>query len=73
MEEVVNESDYDRIDELVTQDRIDHAPFGEARGRNALRETTTRLRTAFPDFSVTPHEVVADGDTVVSLRERTVE
>lgn len=73
MEEVVNESDYDRIDELVTQDRIDHAPFGEARGRNALRETTTRVRTAFPDFPVTPHEVVADGDTVVSLRERTVE
>lgn len=64
VEEVVNESNYDRIDELVAEDLIDHTPFGETRGRDALRETTNQLRTAFPDFSVTPHDVVADGDTV---------
>lgn len=63
-EEVVNKSNYDLIDELVAEDLIDHTPFGETRGRDALRETTDQLRTAFPDFAVTPHDTVADGDTV---------
>lgn len=64
VEEVVNKGNYDLIDELVAEDLIDHTPFGETRGRDALRETTNQLRTAFPDFSVTPRDVVADEDTV---------
>ncbi|MFC7009530.1 ester cyclase [Halalkalicoccus salilacus] len=64
VEEVVNKSNYDRIDEFIAEDIIDHTPLGETRGRDAVRDTTIQLRTAFPDFSVTPHDVVADGDTV---------
>lgn len=63
-EEVVNKHNYDLINELVAEDFIDHTPLGETRGRGALRETTNHLRTAFPDFSVTLHDVVAEGDTV---------
>lgn len=64
MKEVVNNGNYDRLDEFVTGDLIDHTPLGETRGRDALRDTTTHIRTAFPDFSVTSHEVVAEGDSV---------
>lgn len=64
VDEVVNKSKYDRIDEFVAEGMIDHTPFGDTRGRDALRETTERLRAAFPDFAVTPDDVVAEGDTV---------
>lgn len=71
VDEVVNKSNYDRIDEFVAEDFIDHTPFGETRGRDAVRDTTGQLRTAFPDFAVTPHDVVADGDTVaVQMTQR---
>lgn len=66
VEEIVNEGNYDPIDEYVTDDLRDHTPFGDTRGRDALRETTSLIHTAFPDFSVTPHEVVAEGDTVAT-------
>jgi steroid delta-isomerase-like uncharacterized protein len=64
VDEVVNKGNYDPINELIADDLRDYTPFGETRGRDALRETTRQIHTAFPDFSVTPHEVVADGDTV---------
>lgn len=64
VESVVNEGEVDRIDEFVAEDVNDHTPLGEETGSDAMRETTEQLRTAFPDFTVTPHDVVADGDTV---------
>ncbi|WP_255681895.1 ester cyclase [Natrinema sp. SYSU A 869] len=71
VEEVVNNGNYDRIDELVAEDLIDQTPFGETRGRDALRDTMTQIRTAFPDFSVTSHEIVAEGDSVaVRMNQR---
>jgi steroid delta-isomerase-like uncharacterized protein len=63
MDEVVNKGNYNVIDELVAEDLRDHTPFGKTRGSDAMRETTLLIHTAFPDFSVTPHEVVTDGDT----------
>ena len=65
-EEVVNESNYNRIDELVAEGMIDHTPLGETRGRDELRETMKQLGSAFPDFSVTPYEVIMEGDTVAA-------
>lgn len=63
-EEVVNGGDYELLDELVADDIVDHTPLGEDRGREAVLETTKYLRAAFPDFSVSPHEIVAEGNTV---------
>lgn len=67
---VVNEGDYDRIDEFVAEDVRDHTLLGQREGRDVMVETTRELRTAFPDFEVTLEEVVGDGDTVaVRMRQ----
>lgn len=63
-ETVVNESNYGSADEFLAEDIVDHTPLGETTGRDAVLETTKELRTSFPDFVVTPEEIVADGDTV---------
>ncbi|UTF52243.1 ester cyclase [Natronosalvus rutilus] len=63
--EFVNESNYDTAREFLDVDIIDSTPLGETTGREAVVETTKELRTAFPDFVVTPEETVAEKDTVV--------
>ena len=63
-EEVVNNGNYEHLEELVADDIVDHTPLGEDRGREAVLETTKYLRAAFPDFSVSPQEIIAEGDTV---------
>jgi steroid delta-isomerase-like uncharacterized protein len=64
MDAVVNGKNLDRIEEFVTEDVRDHTPVGDREGSDAFRETTTEIATAFPDFEVTPHDVVGEGDTV---------
>lgn len=63
-QEFVNESNYDTVEEFLAEDIIDYTPLGETTGRDAVMETTKELRTAFPDFVVTPEEIIAEGDTV---------
>lgn len=63
-DEFVNEGNYETIDEFLTEDVADHTPFGTTTGREAVLETTKAVRTAFPDFVVTPEAVIAEGDTV---------
>lgn len=53
-QEFVNESNYDTVEEFLAEDIIDYTPLGETTGRDAVMETTKELRTAFPDFVVTP-------------------
>lgn len=64
IEAVVNGKDLDRIEEFVAADVRDHTPMGETQGSDAFRETTKAIGAAFPDFEVTPHEIVVEGDTV---------
>lgn len=63
-EEFVNEGDYETVEEFLAEDIVDYTPLGETTGREAVLETTKELRTAFPDFVVSPQEIVAEGDTV---------
>lgn len=63
-EEVANNGNYEILDELLADDIVDHTPLGEDRGREAVLGTTKHLRATFPDFSVSPHEIVAEGNTV---------
>ncbi|QLG63427.1 ester cyclase [Halorarum salinum] len=70
-EDVATEGRIDVIDEICAEDVVDHSPFGEARGREALTERIESLRTAFGGFSATVEDVVSEGDTVamrVTLR-----
>lgn len=63
-EEVATERKIDLIDEICTEDVIDHSPLGENHGREALKEGLEGLLTAFPDFSATVEDICAEGNTV---------
>ena len=70
-EEVATEGRVDLIDEICTEDVIDHSPLGDVRGREDLKAQIETLREAFGDFSATVEDTVAEGDTVamrVTLR-----
>lgn len=60
----VSSGDLDVIDEIGTEDVISHAPLGEPRGRDALKEYEAPIHDAFPDFEVTVENLVAEGDRV---------
>lgn len=66
-EEVATEGRLELIDEFCTPDVVDHSPLGETRGREALKEQMTYLRTAFEEFTATVEEIVGEGD-VVAMR-----
>lgn len=63
-QEFLNEGNYDTAEEFLAEDIADYTPLGETTGRDAVVETTKNLRTAFPDFVITPEEIITEGDTV---------
>ncbi|WP_158056954.1 ester cyclase [Halorussus halophilus] len=62
--EAFNEQNFDSMAEVFAEDVIDHTPMGETRGRQAVRELSEHLHSAFSDFTVSIEELVAEGDTV---------
>ena len=67
--ETVNEQDYDRLSEIVTEDfvwRTPAAPDGEVRGRDATRAVMERITGGFPDFQAEPGDVFVDGNEGMS-------
>ncbi len=70
-EEIATEGRLDLINELCIEDVVSHSPFGEVRGRAALREQSEASMGGFSDFSATVEDIVAEGDLVamrVTLR-----
>ncbi len=63
-EEIASEGNFDLIDEICAEDMIDHSPFWEMRGREAVKEQNRALFEAFGDFSATVEDIAAEGDTV---------
>lgn len=63
--EIVNEQDYDRLPEIITEDfvwRTPAAPGSEVQGPEASREVMERITDGFPDFHAEPGDVFADGN-----------
>ena len=70
-EELATGGDLDLIEELYAVDAVEHDPFGDHSGRTAIRKSMEGLLVAFPDFSATVEEIIAEGDLVamrVTLR-----
>lgn len=63
-EEFINEGKYDTAEEFLAEDVADYTPLGETIGRDAVVETVKEIRTAFPDFVLSPKEIISEGDTV---------
>jgi steroid delta-isomerase-like uncharacterized protein len=64
-DEVLNGRDVDVVDELATEDFVEHDPLpGHGNGRAYLKERATALIAAFsPSFSI--EDIIAEGDRVV--------
>lgn len=64
--EIVNQANYDLIDELYHPDFVDHDPFpGAPDGLPAAKYSIELLRRAIPDMHVTIEDISAHEDKVV--------
>jgi len=65
--EVVNAGNLDLIDELLTDDFVEHEEFpGIPPGRAGVKQFFAMFKGAFPDGTFTPEQVLADGDLVAA-------
>jgi steroid delta-isomerase-like uncharacterized protein len=64
VETAVNDRDADAIADIVADDFVYHMELEEIHGAEEYNEYLERLYDAFPDFSVTFEEIIAEGDLV---------
>jgi steroid delta-isomerase-like uncharacterized protein len=65
-DEVVNGGNVDLIDEMLSDDFEEHEDFpGIGPGRDGVKQFFTMFRGAFPDVTMTPDHIVAEGDIAV--------
>jgi predicted ester cyclase len=70
--EIFNEGKVELVDELLTEDFVEHAaPPGFPTDRNALTQYVTGLRAAFPDFRYDILGQWEDGDTHIGYLQGT--
>jgi steroid delta-isomerase-like uncharacterized protein len=65
-EELWSKGNVDRIQTDYSVDFIGHYPAGIVRGATGLRARVEAHRAAFPDWTETVDDVIADGDRVVT-------
>jgi predicted ester cyclase len=61
-EEVVNQRREAAIDELFTEDFVDHGPTGDLAGREAFRASVQQWLGAFSDLHCEVSQIVVEGD-----------
>lgn len=67
IEEVINRQNLDAIDEMVSENFIEHIPFpGQGPGKEGLKFAIGSMLTGFPDMNWTMHEQIAEDEKVVS-------
>jgi steroid delta-isomerase-like uncharacterized protein len=66
-DEVVNGGNVDLIDELLTDDFVEHEEFpGLEPNREGVKQFFRTFRSAFPDGTFSVEEMIAEGDTVAT-------
>jgi len=66
-EDVFNKKNLSTMDELCAPGFVDHNPLpGQAPGIKGVKDSFQMFIQAFPDLTVTIHEMVAEGDLVVT-------
>ena len=70
VDEVQNGHDIDALDTIFAQDFIDHADTfdGLFQGMEGLKRGYVEMLSAFPDYRVTMHEQIGEGDRVVTYK-----
>jgi steroid delta-isomerase-like uncharacterized protein len=64
--EIWSKGNLQLIDGVYAENFIGHFPAGTVRGRAGIRAEVKAHRTAFPDWTETVDDVIADGDRVVT-------
>ena len=65
-EEAFRQGNTEVIDELVSEDFVEHNPMPGFEGtREGFKQMVAGLHQAFPDFDTQVHDQIADGDKVV--------
>ena len=64
-DEVFNKRNHDALDGIVARDLVNHAAIPEAQGAEGLKSIHHKLFAAFPDMTMKPVDVIAEGDRVV--------
>jgi len=59
-----NKGEYDRIDELYSEDYIE--PYTGAKGREGIKKDTINLKKAFPDLAITIEDTIVKGNVIVT-------
>src|SRR5688572_4025780 len=62
-DEVVNKGNLDAVDELMSDDYVDHGPMGDM-GRDAFKGLVGQYRAAVPDLRCEVSHLIQEGDTV---------
>ena len=67
VEEVFNQGNVSQADKFLAPNFVEREelPPGISRDREGVKQLTTMLRSAFPDFKATIDDIVAEGDKVV--------
>lgn len=65
VEEGFGAGNLDVVDEICTEDFVGHDPVSGDEGREALKQSMTGYRQAFPDLTLTVEDAFAAGDKVV--------
>lgn len=60
-----NEHKFDKLDELMTTDYIQHGTTGDMNLQN-LKASNNMIIAAFPDITSTINDIIAEGDKVVA-------
>lgn len=61
--EVMNEGNLEVIDEICSQDFVDHNPLpGTSPDFAGLKDFVTQVRSAFPDIETTAEDILVEGD-----------
>lgn len=64
VEELWNKGDLSTVEELFSQEWVNHTPAGDESGLDSIRQEVPRRRAAFPDLQMTIEDLVAEGDKV---------
>jgi steroid delta-isomerase-like uncharacterized protein len=66
-EEVINAGNIDLIDELLSDDFVEHEEFpGITPDREGVKQFFRMFKQAFPDGTMTPEDMIAEGDLVAA-------
>lgn len=68
--ETTNDRDYDRLQDILTEDftwRTPAAPGGEVHGLEATREVIEQVTGGFPDFHAEPEKVFVEGNEGIAV------